>query len=158
MIFITLGTQDKPFDRLLKEVEKNIDNGTITEKVIVQAGCTKYKTDKMEIFDLCSIDELSKYISECSLLITHGGVGSIVEGLKNKKPVIAAPRLAKYGEHINDHQIQIINNFDKEGYIIGLNDMNELTEAIIRSKNFKPKKYKSNTSNMIKLLEELIEK
>ena len=158
MIFITLGTQDKPFDRLLKEVQKCINKKVITDKVIVQAGCTKFKSNEMGIFDLCSMDEFDKYIKECDLLITHGGVGSIVAGLNNNKKVIAVARLAKFGEHINDHQIQIINKFNDEGYILGVTKMSELEDAIINSDKFKPKKYKSNTANMIKLVEELIEK
>ena len=77
---------------------------------------------------------------------------------KNNKKVIAAARLAKYGEHINDHQTQIIENFDKAGYIIGLNkELTNLSNALEKVKKFKPNKYKSNTENMIKLVQSKIE-
>ena len=105
MIFVTLGTQDKAFKRLLSDIQECIDKGVIKEKVIVQAGYTKYDSKEMEIFDLLDKDDFDKYIKECDLLITHGGVGSILTGLKNNKKVIAAPRLAKYNEHMNDHQL-----------------------------------------------------
>ena len=108
MILVTLGTQDKSFTRLLDAIQKQIDLGNIKDKVIVQAGCTKYNSKDMQILDLIPYDEFEKYIKECDLLITHGGVGSIITGLKNKKKVIAAARLAKYKEHTNDQQIQII--------------------------------------------------
>ena len=156
MIFVTLGTQDKPFNRLLEAVQKQIDNKKIKGKVIVQAGCTKFESKDMEIFDLIPMEDFEKNISECDILITHGGVGSIVDALKRNKVVIAAARLEKYGEHVNDHQLQIIKNFSEAGYIIALNDFNKLDEALKQAKKFKPNKYKSNTENMIKLVEKLI--
>ena len=116
MILVTLGTQDKNFTRLLDAVQKQIDNGNIKDEVIVQAGCTKYESKDMKIFDLIDREEFSELISKCDLLITHGGVGSILTGLKNNKKVIAAARLAKYKEHMNDHQLQIIEKFSKSGY------------------------------------------
>ncbi len=93
LIFVTLGTQDKGFSRLLKAIEKAIDSGYIKEEVIVQAGITNFESDKMKIYNLLPIDEFNNYIEKCNLLITHGGVGSILSGLKNGKKVIAAPRL-----------------------------------------------------------------
>ncbi len=158
MIFVTLGTQDKPFKRLLDVIQKEIDKGNIKDKVIVQAGCTKYSSKDMEVFDLIPMEKFDELISKCDLLITHGGVGSIIAGLKNNKKVIAAARLAKYGEHINDHQTQIIENFDQAGYIIGLNkELTNLSNALEKVKKFKPNKYKSNTENMIKLVQSKIE-
>ena len=156
MIFVTLGTQDKPFNRLLEAVQKQINNKKIKGKVIVQAGCTKFESKDMEIFDLIPMEDFEKNISECDILITHGGVGSIVDALKRGKVVIAAARLEKYGEHVNDHQLQIIKNFSEAGYIIALNDFDKLDEALKLAKKFKPNKYKSNTENMIKLVEKLI--
>lgn len=157
MILVTLGTQDKPFTRLLDAIQREIDNGNIKDKVVVQAGCTKYDTKDMEIFDLIPLEDFDKLMGECDLLITHGGVGSIITGLKKDKKVIAVPRLAKYGEHINDHQKQIIEKFDEAGNIIGVSDLDNLSKYLKKVKKFKPKKYKSNTNNMIKLVEKLID-
>lgn len=157
MILVTLGTQDKSFSRLLDAIQKQIDNGNIKERVVVQAGHTKYQSKDMEILDLIPYDEFDKYIKECDLLITHGGVGSIITGLKNDKIVIAAARLAKYKEHTNDHQLQIIKNFSQNGYILALEDFNSLDKVLKETKKFKPKKYKSNTKNMIKLITNYID-
>ena len=88
MIFVTLGTQDKGFKRFLEAIQKQIDLGNIKEKVVVQAGCTKFESKDMEVFDLIPFDEFDKLISQADLLITHGGVGSIITGLKNNKKVI----------------------------------------------------------------------
>lgn len=156
MILITLGTQDKQFMRLLDVVQKEIDKGNIKDKVVVQAGHTKYESKDMEIFDLIDREKFSSLISECDLLITHGGVGSIITGLQNNKKVIVAPRLAKYDEHLNDHQVQITNNFANAGYILPLYEEDDLSEVLEKLKTFKPKKFRSNTSKMVKIIDEFI--
>lgn len=157
MIFVTLGTQDKSFERLLQAIDREIERGNIKEKVVVQAGYTKYETKNMEIMDLVSQDEFDKLMKECSLLITHGGVGSILTGIKYGKPVIAAARLKKYKEHNNDHQKQIIKEFGDLGYILELRDFNKLGKMIEKSKTFKARKFTSNTHNMVKLVSDYIE-
>ena len=156
MILVTLGTQDKEFTRLLDAIQTQIKKGKIKDRVVVQAGCTNYKSNDMEIFDLIPMDEFKKLVKECDLLISHGGVGSIIAGLDNNKVVIAAPRLKKYGEHVNDHQLEIINEFVKRKHILALNDFNQLDKILEKAKTFKPKEYKSNTINMIKLIKGFI--
>lgn len=157
MIFVTLGTQDKEFTRLLEAIDREIEKGNIKERVVVQAGYTKYESKNMEIFDLIPTDEFNKYIKSADLIITHGGAGSILTGIKNNKKVIAAARLYKYKEHTNDHQKQIVKEFADEGYILELRDFNKLGKLIEKSKSFTPKKFVSNTPNMIKLIEDYIE-
>lgn len=156
MILVTLGTQDKDFSRLLKVVEQAVSLGTIQEKVVVQAGYTKFVSKHMEIFDFVGRDQMEKWVEECDLLITHGGVGSIVSGLQHHKKVIAAARLKKYGEHTNDHQKQIIKQFVQDGLLTELSHFDKLSEAIISAKALKAKNYTSNTNSMIHLIEEYI--
>ncbi|MBR4618748.1 MAG: exopolysaccharide biosynthesis protein [Bacilli bacterium] len=158
MILVTLGTQDKSFTRLLKTIDKEIENKNIKEKVIVQRGYTKYKSDNMEMFDYCSPKKLDELMKEATIIITHGGVGSILGALKYDKPVIAAARLSRYKEHNNDHQKQIIKEFVKQGYIIELDDFNNLSSKIKQAKKFVPKKYKSNTKNMQNIVKNYINK
>lgn len=157
LILVTLGTQDKTFKRLLDDIQVQIDKGNIKDKVVVQAGFTKYNSKDMEIFDLIDREEFGKLISDCDLLITHGGVGSILTGLSEKKKIIACPRLAKYGEHINDHQRQIIDKFYDEGYLLKYDDGDDLGKVINSAKKFKANVYKSNTKNFVKVLEEFID-
>ncbi len=158
MIFVTLGTQDKPFTRLLEAIQKQIDAGVIKDKVIVQAGYTKFESDDMKIYELINMDEFDKLIKECDILITHGGVGNILTGLKYNKKIIAAARLEKYGEHTNDHQLQIVDKFADEGYILKLSDFDKLDDTLEKIVKFKPKKYISNTKNFCKHLMEEIDK
>ncbi len=158
MILVTLGTQDKSFKRLLEAIDKQVELGNIKDKIVVQAGCTKYESKNMEIFDLIPMEKFDDLIKSCDLLITHGGVGSIITGLKNNKKVIAAARLKEYKEHTNNHQLQIIENFSNDGYILGLDNFDELDKVLEKIKKFKPKKYISNTDKMIKIIEDFIGK
>ncbi len=157
MIFVTLGTQDKSFSRLLEAIEDKIKAGKIKDKVIIQAGYTKFHSKYMEVFDLVPIDKFNQYIKDCDVLITHGGVGSILTGLTNNKKVIATPRLSKYKEHTNDHQVQIVSEFERRGYILAVDDLDKIDEVIDKAKKFKPKKYKSNNDNMKKLITNYID-
>ena len=152
MIFVTLGTQDKPFERLIKAVENQIINGNIKDEVIVQAGYTKYESDKMKILQYIPIEEFEKYIKKADIIISHAGVGSIIAGLENDKKIIAAARLKKYGEHVNDHQMQILDNFSESGYILKLEKFEELDKALERVQKFTPKKFKSNNINFVNQL------
>ena len=157
MIFVTLGTQDKPFERLLASIEEQIEKGNIIEEVVVQAGYTKYATEKMQVFDLVDREEFVRLVNECNILITHGGLGSILTGLKNNKKVIACPRLYKYGEHMNDHQMQIVSVFAKEGYLLEYQENDDLGEVLKRVADFSPKKFASNTEKFVNMIEQFIE-
>ena len=149
MILVLLGTQNNDFHRLLDEIEKNIENGNINDQVIVQAGFTKYKSDKMKIFSMTSKENLEDLIKKADLIITHAGVGSIEMSLEQNKKVIAVPRLRKYGEHVNDHQKEIKGEFNKRGWIVGIDDVSELSSALKKVKKFIPKKYEKPKSDEI---------
>ena len=97
MILILLGTQDNSFHRLLDKVQELIDKKVITEKVIVQAGRTKFESKDMEIYSLMPEEKLREIMEKSDLVITHGGVGAIVMALKMGKKVIAVPRLSAFG-------------------------------------------------------------
>ena len=158
MILVLLGTQNNSFHRLLEEIEKNIKDGTIKEEVIVQAGYTKFESDKMKIIDLMSKEQLEQFQDEADLIITHGGVGSIISSIEKGKKVIAVPRMHEYGEHVNNHQKEIVKDFNDKGYIIGIEKVEDLKQAIVKSENFEPKKYQSNNEKMLKIIEEFIDK
>ncbi len=154
MILVTLGTQKQQFNRLLDYIE----NSKIKEKIVVQAGYTKYTSKKMEIFDFIDFDEMEKLINESDLIITHGGTGSIITPLKKGKKIIACSRLEKNGEHVDNHQTELVSIFSKEGYILELNETNNIDDLYKSIKKFKPKKYKENTKNFIDKLEKEIQK
>lgn len=156
MVLVLLGTGQYSFERLLKEVEKCIEQNIIKDEVIVQAGHTKYDTTKMQILDIISIEELKNLIIKADLIITHGGVGSITQALKSDKKIIAVPRLKKFQEVANDHQLQIVENFANKGYLKGVFEIEELPNAIKEIDNFTPNSFVSNTDNIIKIIEDYI--
>ena len=121
-----LGTQNNSFHRLLEKIQEMIDKKVINEKVIVQAGRTKFESKDMEILGIVPEKKLKKLMDEADLIITHGGVGSIVTALKMQKKVIAVPRLSGFNEHVNDHQIEIVDTFDKQGLLIRSNRINRI--------------------------------
>lgn len=100
MILVLLGTQNYSFKRLLEKIQEMIDKKVINDKVVVQAGRTKFESKDMEILGMVSDRKFKKLIKEADLIITHGGVGSIVTALKMHKKVIAVPRLSGFDEHI----------------------------------------------------------
>ena len=157
MILVTLGTQDKQFPRLLQAVQKAINDGTITDKVVVQAGHTEFKSSDMEIFSFIPTDRFAEYLERADVIITHGGVGTIMTALKEKKIILGAARLPQYGEHQNDHQIQLLEAFDREGYLIYMKDLSDISPYLKQAETFQPKPYQSNTSAFIGKLQNWID-
>ncbi len=152
MILVTLGTQKQQFIRLLNYIE----NSKINDEIIVQAGFTKFKSNKMKIFDFIDYEKMNNYIEKADLIITHAGTGSIVSALKKGKKVIACARKKEYLEHVDDHQEEILDVFYEEGYILKIDDNIDLDLVIKDSNNFKPKKFVSNTNKFIELLKKEI--
>jgi len=153
MILVTLGTQKQSFDRLLNYIEE----ANINDKIIVQAGHTKFKSKKMEIFNFIDYEKMNKLIEDADIVITHGGTGSIVGPLKKGKIVIACARKKEYGEHVDNHQEQIVDVLSKEGYILSLDENNKLDNILKKIKNINLKKFESNANNFIKKLSELVD-
>lgn len=158
MIFVILGTQDKKFPRLLEAIQKQIDNGKISKKeeIIVQSGSTKFESKNMKIIDYMPINQFEEFIDRADLIICHAGVGTILTALQKGKKIIAAARLKEFGEHVNDHQTQILENFTKKKYILGLEDFEKLDELIEKSKTFEPAAFKSNKTYFLSQLEKEI--
>lgn len=152
MIFVTVGTA-RDFSRLIKKVDEIA--GKIKEEVIVQRGCTKYEPRNCKYFEFVSRDEFLEYIKKADIVITHGGVGSIINSLKYGKPTIVVPRRKKYNEHRNDHQMDIAKELESEGKVLACYDMNNLEKKI---KEVKTLRIKSEKSQIRKILKDFIER
>lgn len=151
MVLITVGTQKQEFDRLFDLVRNSKE--LKKEELVVQRGYTKCNNSKrIKAFDFIPLDDMEKYICEADLIISHGGVGTIFSAIKKGKKVIAVPRLSKYGEHINDHQIEICEELEKEGYILYYKDgIDSIDELIRKSRKNNFKDYSSD-DNYIEIL------
>lgn len=156
MILVTVGSQKFQFNRLLQEIDKLIEEKVIKEKVFAQIGVSDYIPKNYEYKDFLTQDEFNKKIDECDILITHAGTGVIVNALKKEKKVIAVPRLAKYGEHVDDHQIQLINEFKELNFIEPAYEVSDIKQCLKNINKKKYNKYISNTNKIIESIEEFI--
>ena len=158
MIFVTVGTQDKEFRRIFDMVEEQIKLGNINEEVVAQIGCTKFESKNIKTYKFMEKEEYNKFMKNARIVITHAGVGSLREGLNLNKKMIVIPRLKKYGEHVNDHQLQILETFENRGHILAVRNTEEFTDALNKIKDFIPTKYVSNKDNFINNLRNTIDK
>lgn len=149
MIFVTVGSQKFQFDRLIKEVDRLVEKGIISDEVIAQIGASNYlpKFIKWERFmDKSVFDD---HICKCDLLITHAGEGSIMAGLLNNKKVIAVPRYAKLGEHVSDHQLEIARVFAKKNNLINIENITDLETVLINIDSICLEQYFSESETLI---------
>ena len=126
MIFVTVGSRNYPFDRLFIKLDELYDEGVLTEPMFAQTGTSAYKPRNYDYKDFISQEEFLEKINEADIVVSHGASGSIMKALNAGKKVIAVTRLEKYGEHINDHQIQNNTAFGTNGYVLVAD--NELTD------------------------------
>ena len=150
MVFVIIGTQKQPFDRLINMLEESKE--LLNEEIVIQSGYTKVQNSKYKSFDFLDEKDFQSYIKNSNLIITHGGVGSIVNSLKYDKKIIVIPRLFKFKEHMDNHQIEIANKFEKLGYIAVLKENEILDQLISNIKDKKFKKYIEDTSYVDKLI------
>lgn len=158
LIFVVLGTHELPFTRLLKEVDRLKTEGVIHERIVVQSGHTKYESEQMELIPFMSFEEMDRLYDEARIIIAHAGTGSIIQGVKKGKRVIAVPRLEKFGEHNDDHQLEIVAQFGQAGHIIGTEGPDDLEEALKKAEIFEPVPFVSGRENILKLLEDFIDR
>lgn len=156
MIFVTLGSQKFQFNRLLKKIDELVENGIIKEKVFAQTGYSDYVPKNYEFKNYLDRKEFAAMEAQADVVITHGGTGAIIGAVKKGKKVIAVPRLVQYGEHVDDHQIQIIEQFADLQFIIPCRHVNEMTKCIQALDSFKMKSYSSNTYKILESIEKFL--
>lgn len=114
MIFVTVGTHEQPFDRLIKELDTLIEKKVITEKVIAQIGYCNYKPKNIEWYKFLSYQEMHNFTKEARVVITHGGPASFILPLQYNKIPIVVPRKAEFNEHINNHQVEFVKLIERK--------------------------------------------
>lgn len=105
MIFVTVGTHEQGFERLIKKVDDLVKDGKIKEDVVMQIGFTQYKPKYCKWQKLFPYSEMKEMVQKARIVITHGGPASFIMILQEGKTPIVVPRMAKYNEHVNDHQV-----------------------------------------------------
>lgn len=162
MIFVTVGTHEQQFNRLVEEVDRLKESGIIKEDVFIQTGFSTYEPKHCQWSKLISYKEMDNKIKEARIIITHGGPASFIAPLQIGKIPIVVPRQEKYGEHVNDHQLEFTKNVEERNKnIIPVYDIKDLKEKILNYDNIVnkiEKQYSSNTKNFVEKLEMEIEK
>ena len=131
MIFVTVGTHEQPFNRLIKKVDDLVANGNIKEKVIVQTGFSTYIPEHCEAHKMMSFEKMQQALKEARIVITHGGPSSFIEALQFGKVPIVVPRQEKFNEHVNNHQVDFTKLIAKRmNNIIPVYDINDLGQTI----------------------------
>lgn len=127
MIFVTVGTHEQPFNRLVQEIDNLKRDGVITEDVIIQTGYSTYEPKYCQWDKLIPYKQMIKNVEDARIVITHGGPASFIMPLQIGKTPIVVPRQKKFDEHVNDHQVEFARNVaQRMGTIIPVEDINEL--------------------------------
>jgi len=153
MVFVTIGTQKYKFNRIIDYI-----NSSNLKDVIIQCGYTKCECNSkiIESIPFIKKEEIDKYILESDFVISHGGI-TILEILKLGKKILVVPREKRYKEHINDHQFELCEKLEKEGYLLVAKTKEEFLKQIKKIKKFKPKKYLSNEKEFYDNLNDIID-
>ncbi len=157
MIFITVGSQKFPFDRILQTMDRLVAAGIVQDSVFAQSGASTYIPVNYPSKAFLDREEFREKMNASDIVVTHGGTGAIIGAVKARKKVIAVPRLKKYGEHVDDHQLQLIAEFEKTNLICSCLELDELGQIIeeVRSKEFAA--YQSHTSRYLEDISSYIE-
>lgn len=157
MILLALGTFHIEFKRPLIELELLCSAGSLSEDIIVQNGHTSFASSYFTMIPFIEPQELDQLYDAARVVITHAGTGSILKGVKKGKKVIAIPRLQKYREHIDDHQLEILNEFAAAGYILPWHESNSLEQLLEEVQDFVPQVYISQKEQILNYLREYID-
>ena len=154
MIFVTVGTHIFQFNRLLEKVDRMAGEGRVGEEVLMQTGASDYVPKSCAYQDFYDRARFGELVERCSVLITHGGTGTIVEAVKRGKKIIAVPRLASYGEHVDDHQLQLLKRFHEMNLIFACMDPEELPQMLGEIRNHRFDAWRSNTEAFVAAIDE----
>lgn len=157
LIFLTVGSWHKGFDRLVRAVDELVENKFIDEVVIAQIGYTAYRPKRMKEMEFCSPNEFVKYISDARVVISHAGVGSIVQAIKCLKPIIVVPRRANMAEANDDHQFVTAKALEEEGKVLVAYSTVDIALKLKESDNFVPT-INDGSNDIIRAVDEFINK
>lgn len=158
MIFVTVGTHEQPFNRLIKKVDDLVADGDIKEKVIIQTGFSTYSPKRCEAHKMMSFEKMQQALKDARIVITHGGPSSFIEALQFGKVPIVVPRQEKFNEHVNNHQVDFTKLIAKRmNNIIPVYDINDLGQTIDNYEQIAKTKNTGESSNN-KLFNKKLEK
>jgi len=160
MIFVTVGTHEQPFNRLVECIDSLKEDGVITEEVVMQTGYSTYEPRFCKWEKLFPYQKMLKLVQEARIVITHGGPSSFIMPLQIGKTPIVVPRKREFNEHVNDHQVKFVKSVaERMGTIIPVYEVEELRgkirdyDGIVASMT---SGLKSNNTEFCRCLEEMV--
>lgn len=131
MIFVTVGTHEQQFNRLVESVDNLKKDGVITEEVIMQTGFSTYEPRYCKWDKFFPYKDMIKNIADARIVITHGGPSSFIAPLQIGKTPIVVPRKKEFAEHVNNHQVSFCKCVaERNGTIIVIEDIEKLKKCI----------------------------
>lgn len=130
MIFVTVGTHEQQFNRLIKEIDRLKKENIILDDIFIQIGFSDYLPQYCEYKEFLSYEEMEQYMKYASLVITHGGPSSFMKSLSMGKKTIIVPRLKEFDEHINNHQIEFLESIQENFNIDFITDITDIEKLI----------------------------
>jgi UDP-N-acetylglucosamine transferase subunit ALG13 len=120
--FVTVGSHDAPFDRLLQAVDEAADEGLLPRPILVQQGVSERRQRNGDSQDFMTPENFRTAVQEAAVVVTHGGAGAIATALRFGKVPLVMARRAGLGEHVDDHQQQLVSRLDELGVVVQLDD------------------------------------
>ena len=160
MIFVTVGTHEQQFDRLVRAVDDLRASGKIVEPVYIQTGYSTYEPSHCEHSKFVPFRKMKEFMAEADVVITHGGPSSFIESMAAGRVPVVVPRRGDLGEHVNDHQADFVRIVaERQGGIVPVYDVADLPQAIERARELsRGVEFKSHNAEFCDELRELIEK
>lgn len=151
MIFVTVGTHEQPFDRLLVEIDKYAKIRNLPkDSIVVQKGYSDYEPQNITSKKMFSLEQMEYFYEKADIIVTHGGPGSMFPAWILGKPVIAVPRQAKFNEHVDNHQMEFCNFMEEKRKVICVEEISFLSNVLDNLINhFQTKSHESKTEVFI---------
>lgn len=160
MIFVTVGTHEQQFNRLISCVDELKRDGIIHEDVFIQTGFSTYEPKHCRWSKLIPYEEMVKNVAEARIVITHGGPASFIMPLQVGKIPIVVPRQLQYGEHVNDHQVEFSKAIqERHGNLLVVKNINTLKETIMNYDSIiatMPVSSNGNNTNFVSAFENMV--
>ena len=155
-LFIPLGTQKFPFNRLIDTLNKYVKEGLyLPEEILIQSSV--YEIEPLFLHkEIIPIEQFNKYLNETPIIITHSGVNSIISCMNLNKKFIVVPRLKEYGEHIDNHQVEIAELMENKYHCLVVKDMSDLYATIQKAPEHSYLPWISNKSTLIAAIKKII--
>jgi UDP-N-acetylglucosamine transferase subunit ALG13 len=149
MIFVTVGTHEQPFNRLVKHMDFLSEKGTFREEIYILTGYSTFSPEYCSHTKFLKFDSMVDKMEKARIIITHGGASSIILAFNSGKIPIVVPRQKKHHEHVDDHQVYFCRKLEQKGEIIAIYDVEDLENRLLQYDEEVSKLRKTNPRNQI---------